>query len=108
MKTQNKVQLIGYVGKDPVILTIGQCKVAKIRLATDTFFKDQSGKTVKITTWHEVVAWDKKANEVENYFIKGSHVLVEGQIVYRTYLDYAGHIRYVTEIKAQTLMNLDR
>lgn len=108
MKTQNKVQLIGYIGKDPVISTTGKGKLAKIRLATDTFFKDESGKSVQVTTWHDIVAWEKKADEVENNFIKGSHVLVEGQIVYRTYPDLAGHIRYVTEIKAQTLMNLDR
>lgn len=108
MKTQNKVQLIGYVGKDPVISRKDKGKLAKICLATDTFFKDKRGKSIKITTWHEVVAWGKKADEVENNFIKGSHMLVEGQIIYRTYPDLAGHLRYVTEIKAQTLMNLDR
>lgn len=108
MKTQNKVQLIGYLGKDPIILTTDKGKLAKIRVATDTFFKDDSGKSVKVTTWHEVVAWEKKAEEVENNFIKGSHILVEGQILYKTYPDLAGHVRYVTEIKAHTLMNLDR
>ena len=108
MKTQNKVQLIGYLGKDPVILITEKGKIAKIDLATDVFIKDESGKSVRITTWHAVVAWDNKAEEVENNFIKGSHVLVEGQIIYRTYPDIAGHLRYVTEIKAQTLMNLDR
>ncbi len=40
MKTQNKVQLIGYVGKDPVIKTTptGR-KCISIRVATDSFFK---------------------------------------------------------------------
>ncbi|MDB5199184.1 MAG: ssb [Chitinophagaceae bacterium] len=109
MKTQNRVQLIGYVGKDPVITTTTNgSKLAKISLATDTFFKNRSGSSVKVTTWHEVVAWEKKAEEAENNFVKGSHILVEGQIVYRTYPDHAGHVRYVTEIKAQNLMNLDR
>jgi single-strand DNA-binding protein len=109
MKTQNKVQLIGYVGKDPVITTTSKgSKLARISVATDTFFKNGSGKNVRVTTWHEVVAWEKKAEEVENNFIKGSHILVEGQIIYKTYPDYTGHIRYTTEIKAQTLMNLDR
>jgi single-strand DNA-binding protein len=108
MKTQNKVQLIGYVGKDPIISKTQKGKVARMSLATDSFFKNQNGKNVKITTWHEVIAWEKKAEEVENNFIKGSHMLVEGEIVYRTYLDLTGHTRYVTEITALTLMNLDR
>ena len=71
------------------------------------FFKNENG-NVKVTTWHDVVAWEKNAEAAENNFIKGSHILVEGQIVYRTYEDHAGHTRYITEIKAQTLMNLDR
>ncbi len=109
MKTQNRVQLIGYIGKDPVITTTSKGnKLAKISLATDNFFKKESGKRIKITTWHDVVAWAKNAEEAENNFVKGSHILVEGQIVHRTYPDYTGHTRYVTEIKAQMLMNLDR
>jgi single stranded DNA-binding protein (ssb) len=109
MKTQNKVQLIGYVGKDPVIIkTTNGSKLAKIALATDEFFRNENGRERKITTWHDVVAWEKNAEEAENNFIKGSHILVEGKIVYRSYPDHAGHIRYITEIKAQTLMNLDR
>jgi single-strand DNA-binding protein len=109
MKTHNRAQLIGYVGKDPVITTTMKgSKLAKINLATDFFFKNEQGKEVKITTWHDVVAWAKNAEEAENNFVKGSHIMVEGQIVYRTYKDHVGHTRYVTEIKAQTLMNLDR
>src|SRR5437868_2892761 len=109
MKTQNRVQLIGYVGKDPIIKTTSEgSKIAKIRLATDTFLKNETGKSVRVTTWHDVVAWEKNAEQAGNNFIKGSHILVEGEILYRTYPDRAGHIRYVTEINAQTLMNLDR
>ncbi len=109
MKTQNKVQLIGYVGKEPVILTLPSGdKLAKINVATDIFFKTQDGNKVKSTTWHVVTALRKKADLVENNFLTGSHILVEGQIVYRTYEDPTGHTRYVTEIKAHMLMNLDR
>lgn len=109
MKTQNKVQLIGYVGKDPVItFTRNGNKVARIRLATDVLFNDAHGNKIKKTSWHEVTAWEKKADMVENNFIKGSHILVEGEIVYQTYEDLTGHTRYVTEIKAGMIMNLDR
>ncbi len=109
MKTQNKVQLIGYVGKDPVIKTTPTGKKCiSIRVATDSFFKSANGGKIKNTTWHEVIAWEKKAESAANNFITGSHILVEGTIVYRTYEDRTGHTRYVTEIKAASLMNLDR
>jgi single-strand DNA-binding protein len=55
-----------------------------------------------------VVAWDKVAAYAENNFVKGSRILVDGQIIYRTYPDRQGHLRYVTEIKANSLQNLDR
>ena len=109
MKTQNKVQLIGYLGKDPVItFTRNGDKIARIHVATDIFFRDAKRNKIKKTTWHEITAWEKNADMVENNFLKGSHILVEGEIVYRTYEDHTGHTRYVTEIKAGMIMNLDR
>lgn len=109
MKTQNRIQLIGYLGMDPIVtkLTDGTLK-ARMRLATDTFRKDNDGKVQRKVTWHDIVAWEKAAAGIENNFMKGSHVLVEGAIIHRSYLDSTGHTRYVTEVKAYTLMNLDR
>ncbi len=96
MKTQNKVQLIGYVGNDPVIKTASNgSKLARIRMATNTFFKNEQGEKITHTSWHDVIAWKKKAEMAENNFLKGSHILIEGHIIYRTYEDKAGHRRRV-------------
>jgi single-strand DNA-binding protein len=109
MKTQNKVQLIGYVGKDPVISTASNgSKLARIRVATDRFFKQENGESKKSTAWHNILAWNQTADFVENNFLKGSHILVEGHIKYRNYTDKAGASRSITEITASHLMNLDR
>jgi single-strand DNA-binding protein len=109
MKTQNKVQLIGYIGQDPkVITTAAGSTLVRIRIATDEFYKDASGNSRKLTTWHEIKVWDQLAAVVSGNFIKGSHILVEGKINYRTYEDKTGHLRFVTEIKASNLLNLDR
>lgn len=108
MKTQNHVQLIGYLAQDPLISTAKNGgKRAYLRMATDFFRKDSEGKIHKKTTWHEIVAWDKKAENIENDFITGSHVLVEGEIDYRKY--YKGNEwRYITRILVTKIMNLDR
>lgn len=109
MKTQNKVQLIGYLGHDPIVgTTANGAQYAKIRMATDDFFKDAAGNKHQVTTWHDITAWDAIATSVSGNYIKGSHVMIEGRIYYRTYEDKTGHVRYVTEIKAMTLINLDR
>jgi len=106
----NKVQLIGWLGQDPGIRQKSNgAPYAHFRLATDQFRKDTKGATTRIASWHNVMVWDKsKVEAIKNNFIKGSHVLVEGHIVYRTYQDTAGHTRYVTEINAARVIDLDR
>lgn len=109
MKTQNKAQLIGYVGNDPIITTASNgSKRATMRVATDKFFKNKNGEKIKQTQWHTIVAWDKRADYAENNFLKGSHILIEGQIKYRSFNDSKGEPRHISEIIAELLMNLDR
>ena len=108
MKTQNEVQLIGYLGQDPIMsVAVNGIKRAYLRVATDQYRKHQDGTEWKKTTWHEVVVWDKKAANIENNFIKGSHVLVEGAIEHRRF--YKGNEkRFHSRICATKVMNLDR
>jgi single-strand DNA-binding protein len=106
---QNSIQLIGYVGKDPIVKVWNNGnKRANLRVATHHLIKTPGKEKLFATTWHEVIAWDHAADYAERSFVKGSHILVDGSIVYRTYPDATGHTRYVTEIKADTLINLDR
>ena len=109
MKCLNKVQLIGYLGKNPEIFTLKDGSLmARISMATDRYIHHQ-GQSVKYTEWHTVKGWSQKQVEsLRNYLIKGSHIMVDGRVVYRTYLDKTGHTRYVTEINANFLVDLDR
>ena len=100
--------MIGYVGKN---LSSRQLKngTKKVMLRVSTsYLKKVKEKPVNVTVWHDVVAWGKRAEYAEKCFVKGSRILVNGSIVYRTYPDRTGHTRYVTEIEAHSLMNLDR
>lgn len=109
MKTQNHAQLIGYLGSDPISRTaVNGSKVTRLRLATDYYCWDNSGNIIRKVTWHDVLAWDQLAEKIPGNFIKGSHVLIQGEIRHRTYIDPNGHRRYISEIKALTILNLDR
>ena len=109
MKTQNNVQLIGYLGGDPVIRkAINGSILARFRLATDYFRRRKDGTVIKKTTWHNILAWDFLAEKVPEHFIKGSHVLVQGEIRHRTYKNKVGEIKNITEVRASGLLNLDR
>jgi len=109
MKTQNKVELIGYLGCDPTVFIFpsGKKKV-KISLATHSKSKNLNGEMEWVSTWHTIVAWKDKAELALNNFIKGSHILLIGRLVYRNYPDRNGISRWITEIHAYTFTDLDR
>jgi single-strand DNA-binding protein len=97
----NKAILHGNSGKDPEVKQIGETKVAKFSLATQSFRKDTDGN--KVTDWHNIVAWGKLADLCEKYVKKGSSLIVEGEIQYRSYTDKDGVTKYITEIQANNI-----
>jgi len=110
MKCLNKVQLIGYLGEDPEIKVFSTGNaLARFRLATDSFYKQASGKTVKRTEWHTVKLWGKgPIVQFSGSLGKGSHILVEGQLVYRKIKIRSGQLTEVADINAYLIIDLDR
>jgi single-strand DNA-binding protein len=97
----NKAILFGNTGKDPEVKTIGENKVAKFSLATQSFRKDSNGN--KVTDWHNIVCWSKLADLAEKWIKKGSSLIIEGEIQYRDYTDKDGVKKYITEIMATSI-----
>ena len=106
---KNKVQLIGNLGQDPEVKSIGEDKkVAHLSLATNENYKNAKGEKVTETQWHNVVAWGKLADIAEKYLVKGTEVVIEGKLVNRNYTDKQGVQRYATEIQANELLILPK
>jgi single-strand DNA-binding protein len=111
MKDKNSVQLIGYAGADPSIKNFQNGnKLARLRIATHARVKKKTEQEEQkySTCWHTFIAWDQCAAFAERNFLKGSHILVDGYIIYRSYENSKGVKVSVTEIKATSLTNLDR
>ncbi len=104
----NHVLLIGYVASDLIVKKEENRHRTRLRVATHYPCRRPSGTHEWRTVWHDVVAWDKTADYAERNFVKGSRIMIEGSINYRSYADKMGHTRYITEITAQSLTNLDR
>lgn len=103
----NRVHLIGNLGQDPEIKTLdGGKKMVKFTLATNESYKDQEGKKVEVTTWHNIVAWNGFADVAETYLKKGEQVAIEGRISYRVYEDKNKVTKYFTDITVTDLMLL--
>jgi single-strand DNA-binding protein len=96
----NKVQLIGYMGKDPEVrFTQGGQAVANFSIATDESYKNKEGEKIKKTEWHNLVIWGKSVeNFVQPYLHKGDLIYVEGKLQTRTWEDKEGNKKYTTEI----------
>lgn len=106
---RNKVQLIGHVGNAPEILNMESGKkLAKFSIATNETYKNNKGEKVTDTQWHNVVAWGKTADLIENYVPKGKEIGVEGKLTSRSYEDKDGIKRYVTEVVCNEVLLLGK
>ena len=102
---KNNVQLSGNVGKAPEILTLSTgTKLAKFSLATRETYTNSKGEKVTDTQWHNIVAWGKMAEMVEQQVPKGREVEIEGKLNSRSYEDKNGIRKYVTEIVCRELV----
>lgn len=104
----NKVILVGNVGKDPEIRRFENNIKASFSLATSETYTPKGGEKVTQTEWHNIVAWRRLAELAENYIRKGTQILVEGKLRYRSYDDRDGNKRYVVEVEADTIQLLGR
>ncbi|HJV20834.1 MAG TPA: single-stranded DNA-binding protein [Sediminibacterium sp.] len=106
---KNKVQLIGNLGQEPDVKTIGEDrKVAHLSVATNENYRNAKGEKVTETQWHNIVAWGKLAELAEKYLHKGTEVVIEGKLINRNYTDKQGVKRYVTEVQANELLILTK
>ena len=106
---KNKVQLIGHLGKNPEVITLDSGKkLAKFTIATNDSYKNAKGEKVEDTQWHNVVAWNKTAEIVEKYLIKGKEVAIEGKLSTRSYEDKEGIKKYITEIIVNEVLMLGK
>ena len=95
----NRVTLYGNVGKDPNVTNLESGKkVAKFSLATNKTYSNSSGEKITETQWHNIVLWGKIAETAEKYVKKGSSIILEGEISYRSYDNKDNVTIHITEI----------
>ena len=103
----NKITIIGNVGKDPETRTLENgTKVTSLTLATSETWKDKQGNKKEEVQWHSVQLWRGLAEVAEKYVKKGSKLLIEGKVTYRSYEDKEGNTKYITEIVGKEMKML--
>lgn len=104
----NRVQLIGFLGQEIEVKEYEKGKkLARVSMATHEYRKGTDGKKENVTTWHNLVAWDKTAETMAKIFSKGQRLYVEGRLSYREYTGKDEVKRNATEIVVSDFKKLE-
>ena len=109
MASLNKVMIIGNVGSEPEMrFTPNGNPVTSFRVATNWMYTTADGERKQETEWFTVVAWNKLAEQCNQFLTKGRLVYAEGRLRTHTWESQDGQKHYRTEIIANRVTFLDR
>ena len=109
MVSLNKVMVIGNVGGDPEMrFTPNGHPVTSFRVATNWVYTTPEGERKQETEWFNIVAWNRLAEQCNQFLTKGRLVYVEGRLRTRNWDDQEGQRHYRTEAIASRVTFLDR
>ena len=102
MSSFNKITIVGYLGRDPVLrYTPSGQAVCDFSIATsERRPANTGGDAPEITTWFKVTLWGKLAENANQYLAKGKQVYVEGRLRQAEYTDREGMKRTSLEVTA--------
>lgn len=106
MPALNRVQLIGYLGKDPESkFTSTGKRVTDFSIAISNRWRSKEGETKEYTEWVNIEAWGRLGEICQQYLQKGSLVYLEGHLRTNRYED-KGETKYFTKVVTQMVQFL--
>ncbi len=109
MASLNKVMIIGNLGSEPEMrFTPNGKPVTSFRVATNLAYTTPEGERKEETEWFTVVAWNKLAEQCNQFLAKGRLIYAEGSLKTRTWDGQDGQKHYRTEVIASRVTFLDR
>ena len=109
MPELNNVMIAGNLTKDPIFReTSNNTPVVNFHIAANRRYKDSSNQWQEDVCYVGVVAWNKLADSCKNRLVKGSAVLVDGELQSRTFKTDDDKNRTIVEIKAKRIQFLNK
>jgi len=101
MASVNKMIIIGNLGSEPEMrFTPNGNPVTSFRVATNWRYTTSQGERREETEWFTVVAWNRLAEQCNQFLAKGRLIYVEGRLRSRTWDGQDGEKRFRNEIVA--------
>ena len=109
MPSFNKVILAGNLTRDPELrYTPKGTAVARIGIAVNRQWRDESGQQKEEVTFIDVDAWGKQAETISQYLKKGRPILIEGRLKLDSWDDkQTNQKRYQLRVVLETFQFLD-
>ena len=109
MPSLNKVTIIGNVGNEPEMrFTPNGKPVTSFTVATNRVYTTPEGERKQETEWFNVVAWNRLAEQCNQFLAKGRLVYAEGRIHTRSWEGQDGQQHSRAEVIASRVIFLDR
>jgi single-strand DNA-binding protein len=109
MPELNSVIVAGNLTKDPIFRqTTNNTPVVNFHIAVNRRYKDSANNWQEDVCYVGVVAWNKLADSCKDRLIKGSAVLIDGELQSRTFKTEDGKNRTIVEIKAKRIQFLNK
>jgi single-strand DNA-binding protein len=109
MPSLNKIIIIGNVGNEPEMrFTPNGKPVTSFSVATNWVYTTPEGEKKQETEWFSIVAWNRLAEQCNQFLAKGKLVYAEGRIHTRSWEGQDGQQHSRPEVIANRVIFLDR
>jgi single-strand DNA-binding protein len=109
MPSLNKITIIGNVGNEPEMrFTPNGKPVTSFSVATNWVYTTPEGERRQETEWFNVVAWNRLAEQCNQFLAKGKLIYAEGRIHTRNWEGQDGQTRSKIEVVANRVIFLDK
>ena len=109
MPSLNKLTIIGNVGNEPEMrFTPNGKPVTSFSVATNWLYTSSEGERRQETEWFNVVAWNRLAEQCNQFLAKGRLVYVEGRIHTRNWEGQDGQQHSRIEVIASRVIFLEK
>src|SRR5947209_4627458 len=94
-----RVTLVGRLTRDPeIVVSPKGLTIAKLRLATNSYSKDDDGNRQEDVQYHSLVAFDRLAGICQEFLTRGKLIYAEGRLRSHEWDGKDGLRRYTTEV----------
>jgi single-strand DNA-binding protein len=109
MPSLNKITIIGNVGNEPEMrFTPNGKPVTSFSVATNWVYTSPEGERKQETEWFSVVAWNRLAEQCNQFLAKGKLVYAEGRLHTRSWEGQDGQQHSKMEVIANRVIFLDK